>query len=554
MTGFRSIGRMAGLLALALAGCGNAGHTNGASGEGSARLTLDINGVNVDRVEYTISGAGFTDIVGTLPVVDGRDPPVWALIAHIPAGPSRTITLRAYDLSGHVLCEGSAVVDVLDGQTVKVTVALDCGTTPEGPRGDVEVDGELHVGPQNLCPVLHSTFVGPEQVAAGGTADVEVVAGDAAPGDPEGGALTYAWTATSGSFADPSAHATQYTCDASGVQTLTVVISDGDTSCDQTVTIDVACGGVVLCAGVCNGAAAVALIAASDEHSLALEDDGTLWNWGDNRYGQVGDGTTTDRNVPVQVSGLTRVTALAAGDDHSLAIEGDGTVWAWGWNLYGQLGDGTTTDRNVPVQVSGLTHVIALAAGHGHSLALEADGTVWAWGDNGAGQLGDGTRTDRHLPVQVSRLTGVTALAAGSYHSLALEADGTVWAWGDNGAGQLGDGTHTDRNAPVQVSGLTGVIALAAGRGHSLALTDDGTVWAWGYNSSGQLGDGTHTDRNAPVQVSGLTHVAAVAAGDGHSLALEDDGTVWGWGRNGDGELGDGTNTDRSVPVQVTGL
>ena len=247
MRTFRNLGLMAGILAMVIAGCTSAGGSS--SGEGSARLNLNINGVNVDRVEYTISGSDFSDIVGTLPVVDNRNPPIWALITNIPAGTNRTITLRAYDPSGNVICEGSATVDVLEGQTVKVTIQLNCGTTPEDHRGDVEVDGDFNIVPQNLCPVLHSTFVLPEAVATGGTADVEVVAGDSAPGDPEGGALTYSWSATSGSFADATANATQYTCDADGTQTLTVVVSDGDPTCDLTVTLEVVCG-QDLCAGV----------------------------------------------------------------------------------------------------------------------------------------------------------------------------------------------------------------------------------------------------------------------------------------------------------------
>ena len=231
----------------ALVGCTS--QTGPAGGEGSARLNLNIHGVNVDRVEYTISGSDFSDIVGTLPVVDNRQPPVWALITNIPAGTNRTITLRAYDPSGNVICEGSATVDVIEDQTVKVTIQLDCGTTPEDHRGDVEVDGDFNVISQNLCPVLHSTYVGPEQVASGGSVDVEVVAGDGVPGDPEGGALTYAWSATSGSFADPTASHTTYTCDVDGTQAVSVTVSDGDPACDQTVTLEVTCGQSVAVCG-----------------------------------------------------------------------------------------------------------------------------------------------------------------------------------------------------------------------------------------------------------------------------------------------------------------
>jgi len=324
-------------------------------------------------------------------------------------------------------------------------------------------------------------------------------------------------------------------------------------------------------------------VAAGGEHSLALKTDGTVWAWGRNEYGQLGDGTRTDRFTPVQVKGpggsdwLTDVQAVAAGGYHSLALKTDGTVWAWGRNNGGQLGDGTTTDRLTPVQVVGpggsdwLTDVQAVAAGVGHSLALKTDGTVWAWGWNEFGQLGDGTTTNSSTPVQVvgpggsGWLTDVQAVAAKWGHSLALKTDGTVWAWGGNWCGQLGDGTTTNSSTPVQVVGpggsgwLTDVQAVAAGVEHSLALKTDGTVWAWGRNEYGQLGDGTTTDRYMPVQVKGpggsdrLTDVKAVAARWDHSLALKTDGTVWAWGRNNSGQLGDGTTTDRLTPVQVVG-
>ncbi|MBI2916825.1 MAG: S8 family serine peptidase [Chloroflexi bacterium] len=304
-----------------------------------------------------------------------------------------------------------------------------------------------------------------------------------------------------------------------------------------------------------SGLAGVTDVAGGGWHSLALSSAGTVWAWGWNDQGQLGDGTTTGRTTPVQVSGLTGVAAVAVGDYyHSLALKSDGTVWAWGWNYHGQLGDGTTTDRHTPVPVSGLTGVVAIAAGGYHSLALKSDGTVWAWGGNDNGQLGDDTQTNRTTPVQVSGLTDVTAIAAGGYYSLALKSDGTVWAWGRNVVGELGDGTTTGRTTPVQVSGLTGATAIAAGGYHSLALKSDGAVWAWGYNNHGQLGDGTTTNRHTPVQVSGLTGVTTFAAGGLHSLALRSDGTVWAWGYNNNGQLGDGSTTNRHTPVPVSGL
>jgi alpha-tubulin suppressor-like RCC1 family protein/fibronectin type 3 domain-containing protein len=304
-----------------------------------------------------------------------------------------------------------------------------------------------------------------------------------------------------------------------------------------------------------SGLTGVVSVLVGEYSSFALRNDGTLWAWGGNGSGQLGDGTTTQRSSPVQVSGLTGVVSVVAGRYHAYALKNDGTLWAWGYNYYGQLGDGTTTQRSSPVQVSGLTGVASVVAGEYHAYALKNDGTLWAWGGNGSGQLGDGTTTQRSSPVQVSGLTGVASVVAGGYHAHALKNDGTLWAWGYNGSGQVGDGTTTNRATPVQVSGLTGVVSVTAGHfNHTYALKNDGTVWAWGSNSIGELGDGTTTQRTTPVQVSGLTGVVSVVSGRDRAYALQNDGTVWAWGRNYYGELGDGTTIRRTSPVQVSGL
>jgi alpha-tubulin suppressor-like RCC1 family protein len=327
----------------------------------------------------------------------------------------------------------------------------------------------------------------------------------------------------------------------------------------------------------------VMAVAAGSNHTLALCVDATVRVWGKNDRGQLGDGTTSDRHAPVTVLSpsvfqgdevveyepWTEAIAVAAGSRHSLALRADGTVWAWGANSEGQLGDGTTTDRHTPVQVHGveagrsLIGIIAITAGSSYSVALRADGTVWAWGANNAGQLGDGTTEGRRAPVLVTGLTRVSAIAARGTHTLALIADGTVRSWGSNGKGELGNGTTTDHPNPGPVTGPAGVgwlsevAAIAAGAGYSLALRADGTVWSWGKNSKGQLGDGTTHTRLHPVQVrdasgrGALTGVTAVAAGAVHSMALHGLAQVFAWGWNNGGRLGDGTTTDQHVPVLV---
>jgi alpha-tubulin suppressor-like RCC1 family protein/subtilisin family serine protease len=297
-------------------------------------------------------------------------------------------------------------------------------------------------------------------------------------------------------------------------------------------------------AGVATGTAA--------NHTLALKNDNTVWGWGANGFGQLGDGTMVQRNSPGQIVGLSQVTAIASAGNNGMAIKSDQSVWSWGYNYQGQVGDGTTALRVSPVQIPGLSGIVAIAHGTRHGAGLKQDGTVWAWGDNYWGEIGDGTTTPRLSPVQVPGLSGVVAIAPGGYHMVALKGDGTVWTWGYNSYGELGDGTYIQRNSPVQVPSLTGVVAIAAGDYHSVALKADGTVWSWGYNGMGQLGDGTLFNHTAPVRVTGLSGVVSIALGSYHSLAAKGDGTLWAWGQNNYGQLGDGTTTSRSVPVQVS--
>jgi len=294
--------------------------------------------------------------------------------------------------------------------------------------------------------------------------------------------------------------------------------------------------------------------AAGGVHTLALKSDGTVWAWGSNQNGQCGNPETVDCYSPVQVQGISGVVAVSAGGDDSFALKSDGTVWAWGDNRYGQLGDGTTTSRATPGQAIGLSGVIAVGTGDSHTIALKSDGTVWAWGNNSLGQLGDGTTASRNFPVQVLGLTGVKAVSANGYYSIALKSDGSLVAWGSNVYGQLGDGTTTRRLSPFQVPGVADIVALSAGFGHVLVLKSDGSVWSWGYNEYGQVGDGTTTNRSLPSQVQGISGVAAIFGGGMHSLALKFDGSLSSWGYNSSGQLGDGLVPNHSTAVFVPGL
>ncbi len=291
-------------------------------------------------------------------------------------------------------------------------------------------------------------------------------------------------------------------------------------------------------------------VSAGWNHSLAVKIDGTLWAWGQNGYGQLGDGTISDQLLPVKI--MSDVIQVSAGDGYTMILKTDGTLWACGNNYYGQLGDGSKTNRNKPIQI--MNEVAAVSAGGNHTLAIKTDSTLWSWGRNDIGELGDGTTIGTSTPKRI--LSGITGASAGGMHSLAIKSDGTLLSWGYNYFGQLGDGANInrfagdpeiDRHTPVTV--MTGVATITAGDTHTMILKTDGTLLTCGWNNSGELGDGTSISRSLPVQI--MYGVAAISAGGMHSLALKTDGTLYTWGNNDFGQLGDKTNTQRTSPLQV---
>lgn len=334
------------------------------------------------------------------------------------------------------------------------------------------------------------------------------------------------------------------------------------------------------------------VISAGNGFSLALCDDGAVYSWGVNDYGQLGNGTFTNNSLPEQIATLSNVIAIASGANFSLALKADGTVWAWGWNEASQLGNGKVTISNVPVQVKNLTGIVAISSGDVHSHALKNDGTVWAWGSNEFGQYGNGTKNPSFIPVKVDALTNVWPISSGVAHSLALKQDGTVLAWGFNSEYELGFPTDTPSGTPTPTlipnfgdvkyikaiglssyaiqnnkdslwlwglggfdlnllqkptpSPLSGVKDLQFGA----ALKTDGKLWVWGDNQLGQLGLGYNSPGYNPPQenklIVGAKKISKIA---GHTLILLNDGSIRSFGSNLYGELGIGNKINSNIPV-----
>lgn len=300
-------------------------------------------------------------------------------------------------------------------------------------------------------------------------------------------------------------------------------------------------------------------------HSLAIRaSDSTVWAWGHNDYGQLGNGTTTESLEPCSThlpEGFIEVVGAGVNAPcYSLALRADGTVWAWGYNGEGQFGNNTKNNSSLPCS-TWIDNVVAIAGGISHALAIKSDSTVWAWGRNEYGALGDSsvwgdsTWFESLKPVQVHNLTNAIEIAAGSEYSAALKDDGTVWSWGDNAYGTLGIdtmGAGTRVRFPCSTH-IFDVIAIDVFFLHTISAKSDGTVWSWGCGIFGQMGNNSDTTCDKPVQAHILTNATAVTAGHGHSLAIEDS-IAWAWGLNNGGQLGNNSTVTQKEPVQVHNL
>jgi len=351
-------------------------------------------------------------------------------------------------------------------------------------------------------------------------------------------------------------------------------------------------------------------VKAGGVHTIAKKSDGTLWSWGWNIDGELGDGTYTSQNTPLQISTSNVWQFISTGESQTQVIKSDGTLWAWGFNYEGVLGDGTNIDKNTPTQIgvdnnwqfisAGMSKTLGIknngtiwawgnssgdfgngtdgytpipgetptiptqigtdtnwqscSAGRDFSVAIKTDGTLWSCGQNSKGQLGKGNNSDifpaNYFWNQIGSSNDWQTVSTGDYFTIALKSDGTLWAWGDNFYGQLGNSTNINSYAPIQIGTDTNWQSISTGYGSTLALKNDGTLWAWGTNYHGQLGIGTTQNKNFPIQVGTDNNWQSISI-SAHSVAVKTDGSLWSWGRNTYGQLGDGSNTTKLIPTLI---
>jgi alpha-tubulin suppressor-like RCC1 family protein len=296
-------------------------------------------------------------------------------------------------------------------------------------------------------------------------------------------------------------------------------------------------------------------VAAGYGETCALQSSSDLWCWGNNGSGQLGNGSSKSGSsvaIPLQVSGA-EWSNVSVGEYHVVGLQQDGTLWTWGDNSSDQLGDqnAPSTGRASPGQV-GTSQWLAVSAGSLHGCAIQSDRTLWCWGNNADGQLGDGTTIMRLDPTQVIG-TDWASVSAGLYHTCATKIDGSLWCWGDNSNGQLGFETTTNSSvSPAQITvGTATWVAVTAGQSHTCGLQSDKSLWCWGSNTDGQLGIGSNLPSNVPAAVAQGSTWAMVSAGGAHTCAIDGNGALWCWGKNANGQLGISGTISRTSPVRL---
>lgn len=331
-------------------------------------------------------------------------------------------------------------------------------------------------------------------------------------------------------------------------------------------------------------------------HTIAVAGDGTLWTWGYNNVGQLGDGTTTNKINPTKIGTATDWVSVGAGYYHSFAIKSNGTLWAWGYNNLRQLGNNSTNNSFTPIQIGTDTNWLKVSGGEGFSVGLKTDGTLWTWGSDDQGQMGGGLGTQYPIPTQLGTATDWSDVDAGRYHVIALK-NNKIYIWGNNGNGQIGNGgfgaiqstphlvvtTGTANFIKVEagvnsslaikddntlwICGLVGPTntsifqqfaipstwsKVSAGTNHVIGVKSDGTLWAWGTNDYGQISQPGFNSVNTPYQVAGTNFSTQIGTNIYSSVVLKNDGSLYGFGQNHVGQLGDGSSIGKNSITAVS--
>jgi len=295
-------------------------------------------------------------------------------------------------------------------------------------------------------------------------------------------------------------------------------------------------------------------LSAGQNFRTAIKNDGTAWSFGNNNYGQLAIGNRVFSSSPVQIGALTDWydSKVVSGYGSTCAVKPNGTIWVWGQNGSGRLGDGTVINRSSPVQVGALTTWLKITVGYSATHALKTDGTLWSWGNGSSGETGHNDVINRSSPVQIGSDTDWLDVASGSNHTVATKTDGTIYSWGGNAVGVLGlNDINIKRSSPTQIGALTNWSKVFCGQYFTGSIKTDGTLWIWGENGA-RLGDGTVINRSSPIQIGSDTNWTEEIEGNSNSVtAIKSDGTLWVWGQNDKGQLGTGDRVYVSSPVQI---
>ncbi|MGE5631690.1 MAG: RCC1 domain-containing protein [Caulobacteraceae bacterium] len=308
---------------------------------------------------------------------------------------------------------------------------------------------------------------------------------------------------------------------------------------------------------IVNGLEDVKTVATAKTYAAALKDDGTVWMWGDNTYGQLGDGTKQAKYHPVKVEGISDIVQISLGYSHVVALKKDGTLWTWGSNSNGELGDGTYEERLKPVQVTGIDNVKSVSAGKEFTIALQKNSTLWVWGSSGYEPKISSRKIERSIPVRIDETNNVRTIEARGEYALFLRNDAAVWGIGNNINGRLGYKESEDESLvklPKMIQGTLNTKYISLGVDHVLSIKNDSTLRVWGSNSYGQLGTGRKGGSNTPFPVKDMDNIRLVSAGSNHSFAIKNDGSIWGWGDNSFGQLGTANVKEIDTPQKIDSL